>query len=99
MVDTICDPKMIMEWGGLTQVERAVRLHRIHPQVKITGQYLGQIYKRYGIKRKAVILQKIMSKQFRGKINKRIAEAKENLLVELQNGYTVYYLDECMFTT
>ena len=49
MVDTICDPKMVMEWGGLTQAERAVRLHRIHPQVKITGQYLGQIYKRYGI--------------------------------------------------
>ena len=80
-------------------MESAIRLHRIHPEVKITGQRLGQIYKIHGIKRKAVILQKIMSKQFRGKINKRIAEAKENLLVELQNGYTVYYLDECMFTT
>ena len=88
-----------MEWGGLTQAERAVRLHRIHPQVKITGQYLGQIYKRYGIRRKAVILQKIMSKQFKGKINKRIEETKENLITEILFGHTVYYLDECMFTT
>ena len=56
MIDTICDPKYIMEWAGLTQAERSVRLHRIHPQVKITGQYLGQIYKRYSIKRKAVTL-------------------------------------------
>ena len=80
-------------------MQRAVMLHRLHPQTRITGRYLGLIYKNNWIKRKAINLRKINTKQKQGEINRCIEEAKEALEVEIQLGTQIYYLDECMFTT
>ena len=74
-------------------------LHRLHPEAKITGRRLGQIYKLNWIKRKAINIRKIVSKIEQGRINIYIQEAKEAIIAKLLEGTQIYYLDECMFTT
>ena len=54
MLELITDPKIVLGWATLTLDERAVMLHRLYPVKKITGAYLGQIYKRNKINYKLI---------------------------------------------
>ena len=54
MLNHIRDEKNIFGWSTLNLKERVVMLHRVYPEKKISGAYLGQIYKKYGISVKMV---------------------------------------------
>jgi transposase len=47
-------------WAHKTLAERCVLFHRSFPEVKITPSYLAALYKKYGVKRKAVKLVKTL---------------------------------------
>ena len=54
MLNNIRDEKNIFGWSTLNLKECAVMLHRLYPESKISGAYLGQLYKKYNIKVKMV---------------------------------------------
>ena len=74
-------------------------LHRQHPQVHITGAWLGQLYRRLGIKRKQVVIKKFSNLKVQDEIDEQMAEAKRQLEECRRSGMTVYYADETMLTT
>ena len=78
--------------------ERAVMLHRKCTEAKITGSYVGRLYKRYKIKIMAVVLKKIVSKKYRSKQLDHQEEAKKQLDDCFKKVIKICYLDECMFT-
>ena len=58
MINFLADPSVVKGWAGLSLAQRAVMLHRQHPEVKITGAHLGNLYRELGIKRKRVVIKK-----------------------------------------
>ena len=70
MIDILIDPKNVHAWATKSLDERAILLHRLYPMARITGSYLGILYKRNKIKFKQVVMKKLMSKVFKGKILK-----------------------------
>ena len=58
MIKWITSSKTVIDQAGMTLAQRAVMFHRAFPMVRITEQKLGQVYKKYHIKRKVVITKK-----------------------------------------
>ena len=59
--------------------ERAVMLHRAFPHMRITGQYLGKIFKKHKIKKKTIKIEKYYMIKKSHHIHAQIRRAKEEL--------------------
>ena len=95
----LLDEKTLFQWAGKSLDERAVLLHRRYPLQKITGSYIGQLYRQNCLTRKAVVLEKTIHPKLRTRIAEDTQIAKEDLQDAFDANMKVYYLDECMFTT
>ncbi len=54
------DDSTLKKWADKTLEERAVLFHRSYPEVKIHPSYICRIYKKYRIKRKAIVQVKCL---------------------------------------
>ena len=68
MLNYIIDPKTVQKWAGYTLSERAVLLHRVHPETHIQGNRIGEIYRQHKIKRKVVVIKKFSNLKTERKI-------------------------------
>ena len=98
MIEFIRSRDTVKAWAGKTLDERAIMLHRKFPQTKITGNYIGKLYSRFKIKRKAVVLRKYAEIKVQPAVKQQIKDAKYLLKMYEKQGTKIYYLDECMFT-
>ena len=82
----------------MTLAMRAKMFHRKFPEIHITEQCLGRVYKKYNIKRKQVIVKKFASPDKTEVINDMIELCKDELTNHIVADIPIYYIDECMFT-
>ena len=98
MLDYLLRPSTLKDWAGLTLDQRAVRLHRVFTNVKITGSYIGQIYSKNKIRRKKINIKKFSNAKTEIKIKAKVEENRELIKGHIASKESIYYLDECMFT-
>lgn len=99
MLNFLKEPSTLKSWAGYSLDERAVFLHRQFPQTRITGNYIGKLYKKFKIKRKAVIIRKKADPKLLQVVKVQAKQAKAQLDSCKSLSQKIYYLDEAMFTT
>ena len=73
-------------------------VHRQFPEIHITPQYLGKLFRKHHIKRKKVVVKKFADLKQKEKIEEQIDICREQLRGAIRKKRVIYYIDECMFT-
>ena len=92
-------PETVMSQCGMTLDQRAMMVHRQFPEIHITPQYLGKIFKKHHIKRKKVRVKKFANLKQKERIEEQICICREQLRGAIERKKVIYYIDECMFTS
>ena len=99
MIEWVTSKETLKQHTALTLAERAVMLHRQFPETRVSESALSRLFKKEGVKKKAIVKKKRVKWGQKGEVKQEIEDAKTNLMDYLLRDYLVVWLDECMLTT
>lgn len=95
----LTSPLTLQKWACRSLVERAVLFHRRFGEVKISAWTLSRVYRKAGIKRKAIRFSKRMSYNAPEKRQQEIDAMLQKVRGSLESGRRMIFSDEAVFTT
>jgi transposase len=97
-VDYLCDPTNLKRWCGKTLNVRARLFHRQFPNLTISAEHLGYIYKQNLVKKKKIKVFKTLTPKQQGSKEQQLRDISTQLRDLTSKGYKILFVDETMFT-
>ena len=80
MIEWVTSQETLKAHTALTLAERVVMLHRQFPETKISGSALARLFRKEGVKKKAIVKKKRVKWGQKGEVKQEIEDAKTNLM-------------------
>ena len=98
MNDYIVSETTLLEQAGLSLVERCLQINRLHPFPPLNPTLLRRIYRRIGVKKKAINYNKFCKPGMEEQLPQLMKNQKKLLDDAKAEGRQILYIDETMFT-
>ena len=97
-VDFLVSDECLRLWSGLSLRDRAHLFHRRFIDAKITASQLRSLYRKFGIKKKKVMMVKPVHNPSKEKWPTTPESILEQLDKVKEDGRMLFYIDEVFFT-
>ena len=97
-VDFLCSHETLKKWTGYPLAQRCVLFHRVWTNKRITPPALSKLYRKQGVRLKAVRQFKLPSDCDLDRYVRLVDECREEVKDAIKNGIRLIYLDETVFT-
>ena len=97
-IDFLVAEETLKKWAGLTLKERSKLFHRKFTNKLIAPMSLWRLYKRHGVKRKAVRKAKQLPDGGEPRWRQQMIQAREGVRQAIKDKAKLIYIDEIVFS-